>query len=313
MNKFSEIATFGKQHPDWQAPLICNPCEELNPDMENIQSFRILFIRQGTGILNMREKRVVFRAPVIYCFNETESFTAVDSRNLSAQAVYFHPWVINSAFNYENIRSRTDLNPTSYYDLFWLKPFLDRTLKFYGQLPVGPLSAQKAAKLMKFIINEYEEQPDPETWPCRGRSFLIELLFFLEQLYSLKEPNPIDVPPSNSPEVDRIVLYIHRNYQQKITIEELTEVFHINRTSLMDLFYAATGTTIHNYLINLRIQLAYFLIRDTPLPLSEIIERVGFSDLSHFSRTFRRLTGHTPSDYRQEFRLLSDFTPKYIL
>lgn len=312
MDKFLNVVTMGKKHTDWQMPLVCNPFEELNSDTENIQSFRIVFIRQGTGIINTGGERTVFFAPVIYCLNETESFSAAECHNLSAQAVYFHPWVINSIFNYENIRQNGyGLSTSSSQDLFWFKPFLERSSHFCGQIPIGPLSVQKTANLLKAIIHQFVDQEDPDCWPCRGRSFLIELLFFLGQLYSVKEIDQTEFFPENSQGVDQIILYLYRNYQRKITIQELAEVFHTNRTSISNLFYTITGKTIHNYLINLRIQLASSLIRDTLLPLAEITERVGFGDLTHFTRTYRRLTGYTPSEYRQKFCWMLQYYPDF--
>jgi len=62
-----------------------------------------------------------------------------------------------------------------------------------------------------------------------------------------------------------------------------------------------TGMTIVAYLIQLRIKLAATMLRDTGLPVTEIHQRVGFNDDSHFRRTFRKYTGASPSEYRQRY------------
>jgi len=44
------------------------------------------------------------------------------------------------------------------------------------------------------------------------------------------------------------------------------------------------------------------LLRETSLPASDILYRVGFNDPAHFARTFGKITGLTPSAYRDSFR-----------
>jgi AraC family L-rhamnose operon regulatory protein RhaS len=94
---------------------------------------------------------------------------------------------------------------------------------------------------------------------------------------------------------------LHTNYQNKITIEDLTQTFHINRTTLSEKFRASTGMSIKDYLIKLRIKLSAVMLRDTLLPISEIMTRVGFNEAHHFSRMFKRHMDCLPSDYRKEF------------
>ena len=53
-----------------------------------------------------------------------------------------------------------------------------------------------------------------------------------------------------------------------------------------------------DYLIRLRLYLASKMLKETLLPVSEIIERVGFSDITHFGRMFKVHFGYSPTEYR---------------
>ena len=64
-------------------------------------------------------------------------------------------------------------------------------------------------------------------------------------------------------------------------------------------FTAYVGVPPYRYLIGLRIQRAIELLRDTELSVTQICSRVGFNSLSHFTTTFRRHTGFSPSAYRR--------------
>jgi YesN/AraC family two-component response regulator len=89
------------------------------------------------------------------------------------------------------------------------------------------------------------------------------------------------------------------NYSRKITIEELTKEFHTNRNTLSKKFKAETGLSVIDYISKLRIKAACMLLRDTSLPVSEIMQRVGFIDVSYWGRVFKSVSGLSPSDYRK--------------
>ena len=124
------------------------------------------------------------------------------------------------------------------------------------------------------------------------------MLFLLSRLLIIDETlESVDLNKDPG-ETKEIILYLYTNYMNKITIQELTEKFHINRTSLTERFREITGYPVMEYLIRLRLYLASKMLKETLLPVSEIIERVGFSDLTHFGRMFKKNFGYSPSEYR---------------
>jgi AraC-like DNA-binding protein len=69
---------------------------------------------------------------------------------------------------------------------------------------------------------------------------------------------------------------------------------HINR-----LMVRHTGSSLHSYLQSYRIERAIDLLEGTALPINEICSLVGFQDFTHFSKTFKKKTGYTPSGFRK--------------
>ena len=98
---------------------------------------------------------------------------------------------------------------------------------------------------------------------------------------------------------NRVMAYLHVNYNRKITLSELSTRFNTNRTSLTGQFRKSTGTTIMACLTQIRMQQAALFLRDTALPVGEIVDRVGFVDNAHFWRTFRATIGQSPSGKTQ--------------
>ena len=64
----------------------------------------------------------------------------------------------------------------------------------------------------------------------------------------------------------------------------------------------ATGVSVMEYVIRLRVRLACRLLQDTMLPIAEIAERIGYADVTHFGRMFKKHTRLAPSDYRTQHK-----------
>lgn len=275
-----------------------NPDEEFSAELGFNSRFRLIFVQKGTGILKLNEYLLSFAAPVVLFINDKDHIELKDSTYLSAQAVYFHPCVVNFAFNFQNIRENTDaFSPTEHYDLAWLTPFLDTDTISNRLLSVGPSSYSRTNHLFECINQELNGQTN-RFWTCRTRSYLLELLIFLRRLPNVIESVELT---ESSEDINPVLLYIHNNYQNKITLPELAQKFNTNRTTLSEKFYDATGVSIGAYLVRKRIQVAAALIRDTNLPVMEIMHRVGFNNMSHFITAFRKYNNISPKEYRTEY------------
>jgi transcriptional regulator GlxA family with amidase domain len=97
--------------------------------------------------------------------------------------------------------------------------------------------------------------------------------------------------------VARVREYIHSNYSRNIELEELANAAGLSMYHLIRVFQKETGLPPHAYLTHLRVSRAKKLL-DLNLPLSQIALDTGFTDQSHFTRHFKRITGVTPGQYR---------------
>ncbi|MNI18888.1 HTH-type transcriptional regulator YesS [compost metagenome] len=93
--------------------------------------------------------------------------------------------------------------------------------------------------------------------------------------------------------------FMEKNFNNNITIE--TVAGHVQRSTsfLSRIFKEATGTTINDHLIHLRIQRAYELLRQPKYSMEDICREIGYSNVSYFNKLFKSRTGHTPGQYRQ--------------
>jgi len=94
--------------------------------------------------------------------------------------------------------------------------------------------------------------------------------------------------------------YIDKQYADKLSSKSIGNNLYIDPYYLHRAFREVMGTTLLGYQHQVRIDRARKLLSDTDLAVSFISNEVGYSSLSHFSRTFKKLLGVSPSQYRDE-------------
>lgn len=273
--------------------------EELNRTDERL---RVVLVQRGTGILSIDERRLSIIAPAIICINEKENISMEDKVDWVAKAIYFHPMYINGKLTFDNIREKDEIDLiTNRQDTFLFRPFMRKDKDYVGLLNVDSITMNRIAALFDCMRHEIEEQSH-HTWSCCARSYFLELLFALIKVYEAPESKSDSSIQNSSDLVNNVVLYISSNYGKRITVSELCSMFSTNKTTLQKQFTRATGQSVIAYLMALRVKLATLMLSDTSITISQIAERLGFSDSTHFNRTFHKLTGYSPTQYRKEFR-----------
>ena len=89
-----------------------------------------------------------------------------------------------------------------------------------------------------------------------------------------------------------------RDFAEPLDIQALARIAHVSEAHFIRTFRATFGEPPHRYLQRRRVERAMFLLRESDRPVSEICLDVGFTSLGTFGRTFRRIVGESPTDYR---------------
>lgn len=98
--------------------------------------------------------------------------------------------------------------------------------------------------------------------------------------------------------IEKIQIYIRRNYQKELSQEYLSSLFYINRSYLSTLFKERTGQKFVDYLNNVRIAKSKELLTQTDKKMYQIAKSVGYDNVKYFFRIFKKFTGMTPEEYR---------------
>ena len=94
------------------------------------------------------------------------------------------------------------------------------------------------------------------------------------------------------------ISYIHEKYYEKITVEDLSKLAHMSRSSYIKKFKDICKMSPAAYLTKIRINSAATMLTNTTLPVSEIAYHTGFYDASHLTKAFENTFGLSPIAYR---------------
>lgn len=100
----------------------------------------------------------------------------------------------------------------------------------------------------------------------------------------------------------RVREYIETNFARRIEVSRLAGIAGLSTSYFSRAFKQSLGMAPHRYVMMRRVAAAAELTRNTAKPLAGVASEVGFSDQSHFTRTFTQMTGETPGALRRRSR-----------
>lgn len=100
--------------------------------------------------------------------------------------------------------------------------------------------------------------------------------------------------------VSRAKKYISERFNERISLDEAAQAVNASTRHFCKVFKQATGITFTDYLARTRVEKAKHLLQNPHLRVSEIAFETGFDSISQFNRSFKRITGMSPTQFRSE-------------
>jgi AraC-like DNA-binding protein len=99
--------------------------------------------------------------------------------------------------------------------------------------------------------------------------------------------------------VEQIVNYFEEHYSEKISLDSIAENMYLSTFYISKIFKSETGDAPIRHLINIRLEKAREIIEEAPeLSIKEVASRVGYDDVYHFSKQFKKHYGVSPSQVK---------------
>ena len=154
-------------------------------------------------------------------------------------------------------------------------------------------------KKQLFLINEYYETESTHK-DLLITSALFHLIYLLVEHLSIEKKDKVELKSEkNKHRITSIINYIDKNYQEDLTIEQLSEAFHLSEGHLSKLFKENLGMTIKAYISQTRAKEVRNALLTSDLPLIDIAITCGFPNVKSMNKVFKDLYQCTPSQFRR--------------
>ncbi len=98
--------------------------------------------------------------------------------------------------------------------------------------------------------------------------------------------------------ISKVIKYIHSNYQKNISLDDAAKEVNLSYHYFSKFFKESMGKSFIDYLTEIRIESSKVLLKDAEFSIKEIGYRIGYSDPNYYCKTFKKVTGMTPTEYR---------------
>lgn len=123
-------------------------------------------------------------------------------------------------------------------------------------------------------------------------------LLLIQELEILKESYTEEATSTNY-KIKRVIEYIHQNYNQDLTLNELGGYVGLNNSYLSRIFKEQTGSMLIPYINSYRVKKSVELLKEGNLKTYEIAEKVGFNSIDNYYISFKKIHGLPPNEYRK--------------
>jgi len=126
------------------------------------------------------------------------------------------------------------------------------------------------------------------------------LATFAEHLATISNSIGMQEGGSEPKLVSKVKKYIQGRYFESISLDDAAQAVNASTRHFCKVFKSSTGITFTDYLARVRVEKAKNLLQNPHLRVSEIAFETGFESISQFNRSFKRITGLSPTQFREE-------------
>ncbi|MGX8702570.1 AraC family transcriptional regulator [Caproiciproducens sp.] len=163
--------------------------------------------------------------------------------------------------------------------------------------PVYHLGADEFKNVQR-ILSEYEQTSLSQGEDILERAFLYHICAHLYNSFydcshqDLMENQYVAV-------IAKLVQYICEHIKEDLSLDRLASVVNFSTFHICRVFKKYTGYTLTKYIVSKRIERAKFLLKEGEgMSITDICHETGFNNYSYFYKTFKKITGISPADYK---------------
>ena len=261
-------------------------------NIDTKEKYHIILLEKGSLTLNINHQVITFTSPCVITLKENLAIDFISSQILSAKTIRFDVSFLNVNISYEMINSGQYEKNIEEYGFVPLNVFYQTTDYFSYFLPLSKDTYLQMDRLFFEFYSTIYSQTDVR-WSCRARLHLNRILKLLYQINAgyLKQNITVCNIKKAYMWVAFILEWIHNHYREHVSLDSLSKLIHINRTTVAKYFKEIVGCSVTDCIIRYRIQCACYSLSTTNLNVKEIARACGFSSEAYFIKQLRTRLG----------------------
>ncbi|WP_240697249.1 AraC family transcriptional regulator [Sporolactobacillus sp. Y61] len=184
---------------------------------------------------------------------------------------------------------------TPFIDPYFIDPHYSSNESFPSHISLNPEEQIEFTVLIDRMMAEYNQKP--WAYHCMVRMLLTEMFLYLGR-WSEKKGKENHSAGNTKNIIKDLTLFIRQHYKLNLTLGQIAEMCGMSQSAFTARFKKVTGRTFIDYRNRIRINAAKDILGTSDKKIIEVAHDVGFDDISHFNRTFKKCAGITPKAYR---------------
>ncbi len=184
------------------------------------------------------------------------------------------------------------------FDYRYLSIFFNRSSSFTNRLPNGNEATQAIFNMMLQIEQEFINKNVGYELMIKVRLLEILVRIIRDFDYAADSSLKLESIDPQLATINKLLKYIDEHIEDEIRLQDLSEVVHMNASYLSTLFKRYNGIGPIEYISRKRIHKAVQYLKTTDKTITEIAGLCGFNNAANFNKTFKKFTGNTSSEYR---------------
>ncbi|MCA1032700.1 response regulator transcription factor [Bacillus timonensis] len=265
-------------------------CWMMSPPFTSMQEIKDIYEMQ---LLKMKDYLFFLPEEMVLIYDDLPEIDKIDHHfDLNQFISFFKHQQFNVAFEYLN-EHVNDLASNYTIDIFefksWMENIIFNVIVLLGNMQYDTTGLEDKKYDYFSKINEAENAKKAMNY---FESFLEEVRLIVLQ----------DGKEERQTNMKLLLQYIDDYYSEPLSLTKLAKHFHFNPSYLSSYFSSHHKEGFCEYLNQVRIKKAKYILKSSKTTISRVSEMVGYSDPSYFCKVFKRIEGMSPSSYRKKIQ-----------
>ena len=268
--------------------------KKLNCILHSHEHFQICYVLKGLCKHCVCDKITILSKGDIFAIppNEEHLLSYINNSEVEIIQIDFMDFFING-----NMRELISME--SFNDFLYLHPLISVSNEIIPRLQMSSDNSEKIEVLIKSMFLELKAKE--EGYQLSIKADLLKMLViigreFKNYVFKNKKYNDIRQYKNKFTE---IINYIEKNYNLDFKLNDLAHMANMSPTYFSHMFKMVKGNTLIEFINHTRINKAMDFLTKSTSNITEVSLLVGFNNLSHFNKIFKRITGVNPSNYKK--------------